>query len=158
MGLTMIFLFGMVIMIAGYILLVVTTRNKQTTPDKENDNAGVKGGAEKQIVAATSLPLRGQPDFIRQEGGVSIPVIQKKGKTPKEPYLNHTMELMALCLVIHETSGIRPPGGIVKYPEKEFKVAFTQEAEASVRNIVREIQGHKRLGTEFACNHAEHNK
>jgi CRISPR-associated exonuclease Cas4 len=89
-----------------------------------------------EILVAKTVPLRGKPDYLIKDGKYIIPVEYKSGKTPSSPYLNHTMQLMAYCLLVEETYGIRPPGGYIRYPQNEFKIAYTSEAETSLRQVI----------------------
>lgn len=111
-----------------------------------------------EILKASTIPLIGKPDSIVKHKGQMIPVEVKTGKTPKAPYLNHTMQLMAYCLLVEEHFHKRPPGGYLHYPQKKFKLSYTKEAEESVRSVVAEIIQNKRTHQEFHCTHPEHNK
>ncbi|NTU46868.1 Dna2/Cas4 domain-containing protein [Candidatus Roizmanbacteria bacterium] len=104
-----------------------------------------------------SVPLVGRPDYLIREKGAIIPVEVKTGKTPRTPHTNHTMQLMAYCLLIEEVYGQLPPGGYLRYPEKEFKIAYTEEARKSVLDLISEITECKRKNQEFTCKHPYHN-
>lgn len=110
-----------------------------------------------EVLTAKSIPLRGKPDYIMKEGEYFIPVEYKSGKTPTSPYLNHTMQLMAYCLLVEESYGIRPPGGVIKYPQKNFRIAYTDEAKRSLLELITEILEKKVSGEELFCKHPEHN-
>lgn len=111
-----------------------------------------------EILEAKNLHLYGKPDYIIQNTDGMIPVEVKTGKTPqREPYLNHIMQVMAYCYLIEETYGKRPVGGIIKYPDKEYKLQYTDAAKESVEIAVKEILDAKRNGTEFTCKHENHN-
>ena len=154
---TALFFFGIIIIVIGFILLIVFQRQRRKlgslTGDLVYQDSTTKPGA---LLQAKSIPLRGKPDAIRKENDQYIPLEIKTGKTPREPYINHTMQLMAYCLLIQEHYGERPQGGIIKYPEREFKVAYTKEAEEAVRQLVKEIAAHKKAGTVFHCAHPDH--
>lgn len=107
---------------------------------------------------AKTLPLCGRPDYIIKTKDSIIPVEFKSGKTPNQPYLNHSMQLMAYCYITAEKYGERPKGGILKYPDKEFKLEYTKEAEESIKTTVKEIMKAKEMGSEFKCSHPEHNR
>lgn len=109
------------------------------------------------ILQSTTIPLRGKPDYVIEDGDSLIPVEVKTGKTPREPYLNHTMQVMAYCLLVEEQYSVLPKGGIIKYPGAEFKVGYTKEAEIAVRQLVNEILVRKQSGEELSCKHIEHN-
>lgn len=111
-----------------------------------------------EVLFAKSLALCGKPDYLIKQDGMIIPVEVKSGGTPSEPYQNHEMQLMAYCLLVEENYGVRPIGGVIKYPEKEFKVAYTQEAESSIKDLVGEMLLLKYSGKEPKCSHPEHNR
>lgn len=111
------------------------------------------------ILYATSVPLSGKPDYIIHDKNGIIPIEVKTGKTPDYPYESHIMQLMAYCLLIEEHYKSRPPGGIIRYQQtgKEFKIAYTKEAEDAVRKLVTEILHKRASGEEPQCTHPEHN-
>jgi CRISPR-associated exonuclease Cas4 len=84
------------------------------------------------------------------------PVEVKTSKTPQNPYLSHTTQLMAYCLLVEENYGVRPTGGILKYPEREFKIAYTDEAKQSLIDLVGEMILLKHSGKELHFNHPQH--
>src|SRR5688572_13440327 len=55
-----------------------------------------------ETLYSKTINLVGKPDYLIKEDGMIIPVEIKTGKTPKTPYLNHTMQLMAYCLLVEE--------------------------------------------------------
>jgi CRISPR-associated exonuclease Cas4 len=153
-----IILFAFLIILAGIALLFFMLRKK--------DSFGVLVGKriyqdtqEKPgtLLYAKTIPLCGKPDYLMQEKNMIFPVEVKTGKTPSAPYLNHQMQLMAYCLLVEENFQVRPIGGYLRYPNKEFKIGFTKEAEASVRNLVSEMIMKKQSGEELFCKHTEHN-
>lgn len=154
MELQLLFFFGFVALIIGVILLWQGERQRkqlsllQQTPLYDTDS---------EAIHSLSLPLKGKPDFINKEKGFYIPVEVKSGETPPEPTVAHTMQIMAYCLLVQEQYGVRPLGAVLKYPKKEFRVAYTTEAETAVRSVVSEMLHHKRVGTQFTCTHPEHN-
>lgn len=105
---------------------------------------------------SNTLPLMGRPDYLIKEGDTILPVEVKTGKTPTEPYENHVMQLMAYCYLVEENYG-RPKGGILKYPDQEFKLVFTDEAKKAVIDTVLEIQNSRETNQEYSCNHKTHN-
>lgn len=111
-----------------------------------------------EILYSKSLALSGKPDYLIKENNMIYPVEVKTGRTPREPYQNHIMQLMAYCLLVEENFGIRPHGGFLKYPLKEFKIAYTDEAKQSVKEVVGEMTLLKYSHKEPHCNHPEHNQ
>jgi len=119
-----------------------------------SDSEGKPG----EVLFSKTLALSGKPDYLIRENGLIIPVEVKSGRTPEEPYQNHEMQLMAYCLLVEENYGIRPPGGYIKYPHKEFKVAYTDEAKNAIKDLVGEMLLLKHSGKEPKCNHPDHNR
>jgi CRISPR-associated exonuclease Cas4 len=111
-----------------------------------------------QILFAKSLALSGKPDYLIKENNMIFPVEIKTSRAPLEPYENHIMQLMAYCLLVEENYGVRPVGGFLKYPGKEFKIAYTDEARESLKDLVGEMLLLKHSGKELHCNHPEHNR
>lgn len=110
------------------------------------------------LLIARSIPLIGRPDYIIAEQGEFRPIEVKTGKTPRYPFESHIAQLMAYCYLIEEIYGKTPSGGYIRYPKKEYKVAYTQEARLAVTKFVDEIMLAKRSGVEPQCNHPWHNK
>lgn len=109
------------------------------------------------VLFAKSIALSGKPDYLIKDQNMIFPVEIKTGRAPGEPYENHVMQLMAYCLLVEENYGVRPVGGFLKYPGKEFKIAYTDEARSSIRELVGEMLLLKHSGKELHCNHPEHN-
>lgn len=109
------------------------------------------------ILYSKTINLAGKPDYIIKDKDSVIPVEVKTGKTPSEPYQNHVMQLMSYCLLVEEDYGKAPIGGYLKYPQKEFKLLYTEEAKEGVINLVKEITQLKVSGEELYCSHQEHN-
>jgi len=54
-----------------------------------------------------------------------IPVEIKSGRTPAQPYDSHLLQLAAYCLLVEETTGRRPPHGLICYPGATFRLEYT---------------------------------
>jgi CRISPR-associated exonuclease Cas4 len=133
---------------------------------KQRQKLGILGSSEitymdsekipAHLLQSETIPLVGKPDYMIKKDDFLMPVEVKTGSTPRNPYTGHVMQLMAYCYLIEEEFDIRPPGGILKYPKKEFKIAYTEEAKRSVETIVREILVHKNTREELHCEHRDH--
>lgn len=147
-----------IIIIAGLIFLFLLHKQRQ--------KLGVLGKAEitsidseklpATLLRAESIPLVGKPDYLIRQDDTLMPVEIKTGRTPRSPYPGHVMQLMAYCYLLEQTYNTRPPGGILKYPDKEFKIAYTSEAQRSVELVVNEILTNKHTNKEYHCAHKEH--
>ena len=75
-------------------------------------------------LVARRYGLIGKPDYLLARRGRLIPVEVKPGRRAAEPYLSDVMQLAAYCLLVEETSGKRPPYGLLRYAEATFRVRF----------------------------------
>jgi CRISPR-associated exonuclease Cas4 len=98
------------------------------------------------MLASKVLPLRGRPDYVVERDGRPIPVEVKTGKTPTAPYDSHVLQLAAYCYLVGETSGKRPPYGLLSYPERTFEVPYTDHLEDRLLKTLLRIQLAQRTG------------
>ena len=98
------------------------------------------------VLQARTLPLRGRPDLLIHQGDALIPVEVKTGGTPREPYRGHVLQLLAYCLLVEEHHGVRPPFGLIRYPEREFRIAYDARRERELRSLV-ELIAHEKART-----------
>jgi CRISPR-associated exonuclease Cas4 len=87
--------------------------------------------------------LKGRPDFLLKRRNLIIPVEAKTGKTPSQPHEGHIMQLMAYCVLVEATYGVKPPYGVIRYPERQFEVEFTAQRETELFHILAEMQTKK---------------
>ncbi len=104
---------------------------------------------------ARTVPLRCRPDFLIRRGDVVIPVEVKTGRTPREPYPGHVLQLLAYCLLVEEHHGVRPPYGLIRYPEREFRIAYDRRRERELRVLVAGIAAVKRRAVEQHRSHRQ---
>ncbi len=107
------------------------------------------------LLSARSLPLRGKPDILIDEGHAIIPVELKTGRTPTTPYPGHVLQVLAYCLLVDEHYHVRPTHGIIRYPARDVMVPYTVEEERRVRALVREMLDAKRGGIEQHRSHRQ---
>ncbi len=86
------------------------------------------------------LNLVGRPDYLIREGENLVPVEVKSGRSPKRPYESHIYQLAAYCLLVAKQFGQRPSHGLIRYPQRSFKVNFTEELEARLLSLLDEIR------------------
>jgi CRISPR-associated exonuclease Cas4 len=97
-----------------------------------------------EILYSRTHKLVGKPDhMIRQPDGTIIPVETKTGRTPEAPYLGHVMQVIVYCVLIEENFGVRPPHGIIQYPDRDFTIHFTAAQESRLHLIVAEMRRKK---------------
>lgn len=98
------------------------------------------------VLESRVLPLRGRPDYVVERDGHPIPVEFKSGRTPRQPYDSHVLQLAAYCYLVSESFGLRPPYGILAYPDRQFEVPFTRELEDRLLRTLLRIQLSQRTG------------
>lgn len=152
-------LIGLAVFICVFGFLLLLLLNRQSKKFGILNEQRIYSDTEKvpgKTFFSQTLRLAGKPDYLVKVDGKLIPVEYKKSLTPKEPYLNHIMQLMAYCYLVEEYYGERPQGGVIKYPEKEFRVLYTDEAKRAVIDLTSEVRAAKSTGKEFHCKHKEH--
>ena len=85
--------------------------------------------------------LSGTPDYlVETEDGV-VPVEVKPSRTEKEPRESHLLQVLAYCLLVEETTGKRPPYGLLRYSSDTFKVNYDRETRAQLLSVIEEMRG-----------------
>lgn len=152
----LLFFIAIGILFIGLVLFFLLKKRERTIGSLKGKIL-YQDSANAPVLYAKTLPLCGKPDYIIQVDKMIVPIEVKTGRTPTSPYPNNTMQLMTYCYIATEVFGIRPKGGILKYPDREFTLEYTKEAEESVKKLVGEIEEAKESGVEFHCSHSEHN-
>jgi CRISPR-associated exonuclease Cas4 len=98
--------------------------------------------------------LSGRPDFVLEIDGQLIPGDLKTGRTPKGPLFSHIMQVAAYCLLIAESSGKRPPYGLLRYGNEEHEIEFDPELERMLLEKLEEMRKLMRSGEV----HRNHNR
>jgi len=107
------------------------------------------------LLSVRSLPLRGKPDILIDEGHAIIPVEIKTGRTPATPYPGHVLQVLAYCLLVEEHYRVRPPHGIIRYPARDVTIPYTAGEEQRLRALVWEMRDAQRAGTEQHRSHRQ---
>ncbi len=146
----------LLLLLVGILLIIVLIRKKSFGSLAQNRVYSDTKQLPGEVLYADSLFLKGKPDYILKKGEEYIPVEVKTGKTPTTPYQNHIMQLMVYCALIEENYGQKPNIGIIKYPEKEFTIAYTEEMKLALQNVIDQMREIIETGKEPLCFHKEH--
>jgi CRISPR-associated exonuclease Cas4 len=130
-----------IVILAGVVILILTRRQriKLALPSGEvvyEDNPENPG----RLLYSHSLKVMGKPDVLIQQKNMIIPIEVKTGKTPREPYHTHIMQLVTYCHLVEENYHIRPTYGIIRYPQQEFTIQYTEALEQELRRVVGEMR------------------
>ncbi|MCJ2520512.1 MAG: CRISPR-associated protein Cas4 [Candidatus Thermoplasmatota archaeon] len=89
-------------------------------------------GQSSELLASKAHGLAGRPDFILQEEDGLIPVEVKTGRKPRGPLFSHILQVTAYCFLIEETSGRKPPYGLLRYGDTVHEIEYTDD----LRNLL----------------------
>ena len=156
---TLFILIAFILVLLGIILLVIFQLRLSSLGSLQNKTISVDKKINPGLTLySETLNLVGRPDYLIRENEKIIPVEVKTGKTPAFPHRNHVMQLMAYCYLVEENWGVRPPGGYIRYPDGEYKVAYTDKAKQELKKVAAEIKLSKQNNKEFFCHHPYHNE
>jgi CRISPR-associated exonuclease Cas4 len=114
------------------------------------------GAVEKPLFDA-DLGLAGKPDYLVEQNGRVIPVEVKTGRAPESPYDSHIFQVAAYCLLVHRSTGKRPPYGILHYPGRDFAVDYTSELENALLDLIADMRMDERR-SEVRRSHEDENR
>ena len=85
--------------------------------------------------------IQGRPDELRQlSDGRLVPVELKSRAAPVGgPARSHLVQVWAYCLLVEETTGRSPPFGVLRYADREFRVAWDGAARAELLGVRRAL-------------------
>ncbi len=135
---------------------------KKETREKKNELSLGEGeikyvdelGKEIELLVSEKYGLRGRPDYIKKIDGELIPVEVKTGRIPKGPFFSHVLQSAAYCLLVEDVKDKKPPYGIVKYGETEYKVDYEDELKELLLEKIEEM----RSATKTGDVHRNHNR
>ena len=92
------------------------------------------------------LGLTGRPDYLIQQGEMVIPVELKSTRVTEAPYDSHIFQLAAYCYLVNKHYRVRPSHGVLKYPNRTYRIDYTPEIESKLVELVSEMRtkGHLR--------------
>jgi CRISPR-associated exonuclease Cas4 len=70
----------------------------------------------------------------------------KTGRTPQRPFEAHIYQLAAYCALVERNFRQRPLYGIIRYPERSFRVEFTHTLERQLVTLLAEMETDLRSG------------
>jgi CRISPR-associated exonuclease Cas4 len=89
---------------------------------------------------AARYRLAGRPDYLVRTGSGLVPVEVKTGRRGAQPYASDLLQLGAYLLLVEESTGRRPPYGLLCYGEHHFEVPYTLAFRASVVACLEEMR------------------
>jgi CRISPR-associated exonuclease Cas4 len=138
---------AILLLIAGLVLLWQASRRRKGLglPSGRIIYADTRAwGAVQEPLFDRNLGLTGRPDYLVQKGKHTIPVEVKSSQVSHAPYDSHIFQLAAYCLLVESTYGVRPPYGILHYPNRTYAIDYTRQLETSLRSLLDEIRTQER--------------
>ena len=83
--------------------------------------------------------LTGKPDYVMRGREGMIPVEVKPLRQAEQPYESDVMQLAAYCLLLEEAWDETPPYGLLRYKEKTFRLAWTDELRDRLLDLLEEM-------------------
>ena len=112
-------------------------------------------GEREEILYSARYHLAGRPDYLVRQGQYVIPVEVKSGRAPRQPYRSHVMQLAAYCLLVAETTGARPPYGVLRYDDRAFQIEYSRRLEESLLETLEEMRTQLEYGEEAHRSHKQ---
>jgi CRISPR-associated exonuclease Cas4 len=99
------------------------------------------GDGPSTALSSERYRLRGRPDAIRRApDGTLVPVeVKRRPAPPGGPYPSHLAQLWAYALLLEDATGRPPPFGILRYSDRDVRVAWDDRARGRLLEIRREL-------------------
>jgi CRISPR-associated exonuclease Cas4 len=133
---------GLILFVLAVLVLAASRRmrNASGLPPGRVIGSDVGTGTKGKPLYSARYKLTGTPDYlIETEDGV-VPVEVKPSRTEKEPRESHLLQVLAYCLLVEETTGKRPPYGLLRYSSDTFKVDYNRETRAHLLSVTEEMR------------------
>jgi len=153
------------VVLAGFLLLLARALwDRLHTAPSIIVYHGTKAQRQKDVLVANEFGLAGQPQYVLTYEGGSIPILARSTAAPENPHEAHIMQVIAYCLLVSESTGTRPPYGVIRYGDgRTFEVDFDEDSVEHLSRVVDEIEtnrrqpdvpiSHEDRGRCFACSH-----
>lgn len=140
---------ALTLLVVGLLLLWIARRGRERSGLPAGRVVAADMGSwqrPSQPLFSHTYQLTGRPDYVVADGADLIPVEVKSGRAPARPYDSHVLQLAAYCLLVEETSGRRPPYGILRYADETFEIPFTPELEEELLAVLEEMREDLEMG------------
>jgi CRISPR-associated exonuclease Cas4 len=134
---------GLLLVVLALILLGASRRMRVESglPSGRVIGSDVSLSTRGKLLYAARYGLSGTPDYLVETEEGIVPVEVKPSRTEKEPRESHLLQVLAYCLLVEETTGKRPPHGLLRYRNDTFKVDYNRETRAHLLSVIEEMRG-----------------
>lgn len=104
-----------------------------------------EGERQEKALASRRYGLTGRPDYLIETRDGIVPVEVKSAMSPADgvPYDSHVMQLAAYCLLVEDVLKARVPYGLVRYRDREARVAYTPELREELLDLLEEMRAER---------------
>jgi len=119
---------GVVVAVAGAVSL------RRRAVDRRLGELVAIDAGRAATLRSSRYRLAGRPDvLLRAADGTLLPVELKHRPAPAAgPFPSHLVQLGAYCLLVEEATGRSPPFGVLRYTDREVRVAWDPGLRARV--------------------------
>ncbi|MBS1250625.1 MAG: CRISPR-associated exonuclease Cas4 [Chloroflexi bacterium] len=138
--------FALLAILAAIILVLISSRQRESAalPRGKVIYADTrKWGDVEEALYDPTLKLTGKPDYLVEHGREIIPVEVKSSQVKNTPYEGHILQLAAYCALAEKEYQQRPSYGILHYPQKTFRIKYTQELEGRFLEVLASMRRHE---------------
>lgn len=137
------------LLLIGFIFLWRAGKQRESTglPGGEVIYSDTRNwGAVEEPLYDAKLGLSGRPDYVVKQGDMVIPIEVKSSHVVDAPYDSHIFQLAAYCYLVWREYGVRPTHGILHYPNRTYRIDFTEKLQNEFTDLVSEMRtkGHLR--------------
>ncbi len=143
----MLILLAIGVLLLGFGLLTLSQRLHVQTGLPAGRIVYSDTGARREIerpLISRRHGLVGKPDYLidtrRGLRAVTIPVEVKSRRRPDLPHASHVLQLATYCLLIEETTGQRPPHGLLRYADATLEIPYTRALRHQVLRAAAQIR------------------
>ncbi len=129
--------------LAAMVLFLISARQRESSalPRGKVIYADTrKWGAVEEPLYDPALKLTGKPDYLVEHGDEIIPVEVKSSRIQNTPHESHILQLAAYCMLVEKEYDRRPSYGILRYPQKAFRIDYTGELESRLLDVLADMR------------------
>jgi CRISPR-associated exonuclease Cas4 len=131
----------LVVAVTAYVLLSRYQRAGRRTLGLDRGDIAYADDSlvRRPTLRSQRLMLAGRPDLLERTDGVYVPVEHKPSSRRLQQ--SHILQVAALCMLVDELYGVRPPHGVVVLADGvRERVAFSPELERGVLRVMDEMR------------------
>ena len=158
---------GILILLLALVSLVVAgrLRTQSGLPGGRVLQSDMGGETQGKPLYSERYALAGTPDYLVETTQGIVPLEVKPTRTDSEPHQSHLLQVLAYCLLVEDTTGKRPPYGLLRYKSETFRVDYNSETRAHLLGVLGEMReaakqrevhrSHEVVGRCRACGYRE---